>query len=110
MIFPWPAPVLNPNSIASWHKKAKAKKKYRADCYQLTKASGRKEFPAGYINLKISFYPPDGRRRDLDNCLSSIKAGIDGMAEAWGIDDSRFFYQIVKGEITKQGAVKVEIV
>ena len=38
----------------------------------------------------IDFYPPDKRKRDDDGLLSSMKAARDGIADALGIDDSRF--------------------
>ena len=43
-----------------------------------------------YENIHIVFYPPDKRHRDLDNMLASVKYGIDGIAEAWGINDRVF--------------------
>ena len=33
---------------------------------------------------------PDRRHRDLDNLLAASKPIIDGMAQALGVDDSRF--------------------
>ena len=30
------------------------------------------------------------RRRDRDNAMASLKAALDGIAEALGVDDSRF--------------------
>lgn len=105
----WPPKVLNPNSIAYWRKKAAAKKKYRAECCLLTKADGKRKFPEGPINLKISFYPPDKRKRDDDNAISAFKAGRDGVAEAWGVDDNRFKPLYVFCEPVEHGAVKIEV-
>jgi crossover junction endodeoxyribonuclease RusA len=36
----------------------------------------------------LTFCPPDHRRRDIDNLLSSSKAFIDGIFLALGVDDS----------------------
>lgn len=41
-------------------------------------------------SLHIAFHPPDLRRRDIDNLLASLKSAIDGICDAWQIDDSRF--------------------
>jgi hypothetical protein len=40
--------------------------------------------------FKISFAPPDKRRRDLHNCQAAFKAGIDALSDVVGIDDSKF--------------------
>jgi crossover junction endodeoxyribonuclease RusA len=33
---------------------------------------------------------PDKRHRDADNCLAAAKAGLDGMADALGVNDRHF--------------------
>ena len=65
----------------------------------------------GVTKFKISFAPPDKRRRDIQNCQAAFKAGIDAMSEQIGIDDSKFkihwtpeFLPMEKG-----GAVYVEV-
>lgn len=40
--------------------------------------------------VHVGLYLPNKLRRDLDNCLAPIKAGIDGMAQAIGTDSSYF--------------------
>jgi crossover junction endodeoxyribonuclease RusA len=32
----------------------------------------------------------DKRHRDADNCLAAAKAGLDGMADALGVNDRHF--------------------
>lgn len=44
----------------------------------------------GKIFVWIDFYPPDRRRRDEDNAIAAMKHGLDGVANAIGVDDSRF--------------------
>ena len=44
----------------------------------------------GDIPLSLLFLTPDNRKRDADNMLAASKALLDGMAQALGIDDSRF--------------------
>ncbi len=62
------------------------------------------------VSLEITFHPPDERRRDLDNCLASIKLGLDGIAEALGIDDRHFHpITIDWGEVVKGGRVDILI-
>lgn len=88
---PWPARTLHPNSRPHWAQLAKAKKAYREAAFWAVKASGLShEFPEGALHLWIDFYPPDRRKRDDDGLLSSMKAARDGLADALGLDDSRF--------------------
>lgn len=81
--FPWPPSVLNPNE-KSWKKKIRPKKKYRKDCAWIAKTT------SPCTEFKLTFYPPTAHRRDIDNCIAMFKSGQDGIAEAWGIDDSNF--------------------
>lgn len=59
--------------------------------------------------LKYSFCPPDNRRRDRDNLIASMKAATDGIADALGIDDSKFDCSYALGEPIKGGCVHVTI-
>src|SRR3546814_1322668 len=64
---PWPPAALKPTgSHGHWSRKSSAAKKYRADCLVLAKAARLKPVD-GPMALRIEFYPPDKRRRDLDN-------------------------------------------
>jgi crossover junction endodeoxyribonuclease RusA len=52
----------------------------------------------GPIHLDIEFMPPNKRAHDLDNCLAAMKAGLDGIADAWGVNDQRFTLTIYKAD------------
>ena len=72
-------------------------------------AKGAK-LPEGRLHLWIDFYPPDRRRRDDDGLLASMKAARDGIADALGVDDSRFVsHPWVKDEGRKGGQVVIKI-
>jgi crossover junction endodeoxyribonuclease RusA len=88
---PWPPQELSPNKRVHWGKKSKAAKAYRLQCGLMTKAA-KLIIPEieGKLYLWLTFYPPDKRRRDDDNMIASFKSGRDGIADALGIDDSRF--------------------
>ncbi|MFW1893787.1 hypothetical protein, partial [Acinetobacter geminorum] len=73
-----------------WAQKAKAAKSYRWACFALSKSANLEAPGWGKINLSIVFVPPDRRRRDIDGMLSAIKSGLDGLADALGVDDHRF--------------------
>lgn len=88
---PWPPRELSPNARVHFRAKAAKAKHYRMSAWALAKEAGIKA-PAGNggIALRFDFHPPDRRKRDLDNMLASIKAGIDGIADAMGVNDERF--------------------
>ena len=88
---PWPPKELSPNSTLHWSKKAKKKKEYRTVCWALT-LEAKLVAPPGEdkIPVEITFYPPDKRHRDADNMVASIKAGLDGLADALKVNDKRF--------------------
>lgn len=90
LILPWPSRDLHPNARVHWARRAKATKAAR----QLAWAEALKAKwvapDSARIYLQIYFYPPDKRQRDLDGLLSSIKATIDGIADAIGVDDRLF--------------------
>jgi crossover junction endodeoxyribonuclease RusA len=88
---PWPPKELSPNSTLHWSKKSKKKKEYRTACWALTLEAKLAAPPGeGKIPIEINFYPPDKRHRDADNMVASIKAGLDGVADALKVNDKRF--------------------
>ncbi len=90
---PWPTPKLSPNARVHWAQLAKEKAAYRQACFALCKDAGFAPglfHPAEELRLSLEFVPPTRAKRDLDNCLSSMKAGIDGLSDALQVDDSRF--------------------
>ena len=93
VILPWPEKVLSPNSRA--HRMVKYKAQKAAKERAITEAWAQKaacifKHVDGPIDATITFYPPDRRRRDRDNMISSLKAAQDGLAHAVGADDSRW--------------------
>jgi crossover junction endodeoxyribonuclease RusA len=106
---PWPSPALSPNARLHWAKKAAAVQKYRAACGWAAKAAGLRPIEADALRVSLTFCPPDLRRRDADNLLSSVKGGLDGLADVLGVDDSRWSLTLERGGTVKGGAVIVEI-
>lgn len=109
--FGWPPQKLNPNARAHWRIKHKAARRYRRDCWALAKASGIAAPGTDRLMVKLVFRPPTAQRRDLDNLLAAMKHGLDGLAEAIGVDDSRFALTISIGEVDPRrlGAVVVSV-
>lgn len=106
---PWPPKELNPNARIHHLAKARHAKVYREAAYWLTEWSKAKAPADGRIMLKVSFRPPDKRRRDLDNMLSSIKAGLDGIADALGVNDQRFDLSLSRCEPVPGGKIIVTL-
>lgn len=93
VVLPWPPKALSPNGRLHWAKTARAKKAYREACYYEALSQGlsaRSFSPAPKIALELAIYPPDQRLRDVDNIVASLKAGLDGVADALGLNDHRF--------------------
>ncbi len=106
---PWPSPKLNPNARIHWGKRAKASKRYKLDCGWACKAAGVRPLAIKRAAVAVTFHPPDKQRRDLDNMVASIKAGLDAVSAAVGVDDSRFELILARGEPRPGGAVIVHI-
>jgi crossover junction endodeoxyribonuclease RusA len=109
---PFPSKNLSPNARHHWSTAAKAKKAYRTRCRQLGNAAGLESAPKAFkaVLIHLTFVPPDKRRRDLDNLLASMKAGLDGVADAMGIDDSKWKLAIeMADDPVEGGRVLVEV-
>lgn len=104
---PWPSKQLSPNARQHWSAAAKAKKAFRTRCRVLAEAQalGMVKNASGDVLVALTFFPPDRRARDLDNLLASMKAGLDGLADAMGIDDSRWRLAIEKSDTTVPGGL-----
>ena len=87
----WPSRALSPNARPHWATLARAKKAARREGYIAARSAG---VLAGVssVCIQVTFIPPDARRRDLDNLVSSLKGHLDGIADAIGIDDSRWIW------------------
>jgi crossover junction endodeoxyribonuclease RusA len=112
LTLPWPPKELSPNYRGHWAPLAAAKKKYR---FAVRILALQQPIPFiqhivedAPIYLEIEFYPPDNRPRDQDNMIAAFKAGQDGLADAWKINDKRIncTYKISQ---QRGGMVKVKV-
>lgn len=93
MTLPWPPAALSPNMRGHWAKLARAKKAYRSACKaicQATPYNGGSLPPDAVLRVSMRFHPPTRRRYDWDNLTARMKSGLDGIAEALGVDDAIF--------------------
>lgn len=104
---PWPPRELSANSRKDRRATTDKRKSYReAGFYAASEAKVKVPENA---SLSIMFFPPDRRRRDLDNMLSAIKYGLDGIALASGVDDYGWSLSLERKEPIKGGAVLVQV-
>lgn len=112
---PWPPAGLNPNrkNGKHWSSTHAIKARYLADCrYLVLLAMGASGYvpPVGTLGLVITFAAPDKRRRDMDNLLASLKSGLDGVSQAFGVDDQHFEpITLKRAASVKPGKVTIEV-
>ena len=114
---PWPTRDLSPNGRLHWAAKAKAVAKARKVAYLTTREATASYWVALYgvqdhekISVRMACVPATRRRRDMDNLIASTKAYRDGIADALGINDSRFvIINELWDEYIKGGEVRVTL-
>ena len=111
---PWPPKATSPNARAHWAAVHRARSRYRADARILAIAAGARDAgkappPHAALHVTLRVYPPDRRRRDLDNIVASLKSALDGIADALGVDDSRFRLSIEMSDPVAGGRIDVEV-
>ena len=84
----WPDSRLASNARVHWRPKAAATKAARHEAWAIAKTRQLPKWPNA--RLTFTFYPPDRRRRDMQNMPHLCKAYIDGIADAMGCDDHKF--------------------
>jgi crossover junction endodeoxyribonuclease RusA len=107
---PWPTRGLAPNLTGHYMVKAKLRKSYREACAWTAKEQGvKQDWPeSGKISVHLTFFPPNRIRRDHDNLIASMKSGLDGLANAMGVNDHRF---VISSEVSDDigGMVKITV-
>jgi crossover junction endodeoxyribonuclease RusA len=108
--FDWPVSELSPNSRNRWGKIAAAKAARAMGRYTVMQWRENYHGPVipltGDLEVQYHFYPPDKRRRDLDNCHAMMKSYQDGVFETLGLDDSKIeMVEVRRCEVTPGGKV-----
>jgi crossover junction endodeoxyribonuclease RusA len=89
---PLPPRELHPNARVHWRKKSRATREYRRRAWaEAMRATPVREPRYARATCRVWFYLPDNRRRDSDNLLAWMKAGIDGLADAGIVENDRAF-------------------
>lgn len=105
---PWFDKSCSPNARVHWRKKAAEVKAQKLEAFyiaaKIKKVDHNKNIPV-HITFK-----PKRMAHDLDNCLASIKAALDGIATQIGTDDKNFRpISIDFGERTKNGEIEIKL-
>jgi crossover junction endodeoxyribonuclease RusA len=109
---PFPAKVLWPNGRpAHWAEKARAVKSARKAAWAAALAAGVKSLPVGDgYAISVTVYPKTRNAIDADNAVASLKASLDGIADALGVDDQTFDTPTISfGEPVKGGRMTLTV-
>ena len=88
LTLPWPDSRLLPNRKLHWALKATAARNARTTAWAIAYGADWSHQISACM-ARVTFYPPDKRRRDLDNLLRACKPYWDGMVDAGLlVDDS----------------------
>jgi hypothetical protein len=94
VVLPWPSVDLSPNSRNKWAMiRAKKAAKNYALTYTKSLMGPLRIVPGswlGPVTIQYTFHPAMNRARDDDNFANRMKAARDGIAEALGINDTKF--------------------
>ena len=107
IVLPWPSSSLSGHSKGHWRAHAAETKKHR----ELARNAALSDLPlvddAGDIAVMVRFIPPN-RRGDRINFPNRMKPYFDGIADALGVNDSRFVPTFIYADPEEPGRVEVE--
>jgi len=84
-----------------------AERRARVEAYKAV------EQQAGRISeqahVRVIFYPPDLRRREMTNLVAATKSYLDGIAAAAGVNRSAWSFLIQRGQVVPHGCVTIHL-
>jgi len=111
LTLPWP-----PSTNHTWRKGrgrvflSEQTKTFRKAVASIVLASRMPRPALGALEVTVTLYPPDNRRRDADNFAGKALFDALTLAGVWA-DDSQIRKQTTTwGDVVKGGCVKVEII
>lgn len=86
-----PPRTLSPNARCHWSAKSIAVKAYRRQAWAAALAATRGQAPERWAkaSVQIAAYYPTKRHPDPDNLIASLKAALDGIADAGVVANDR---------------------
>lgn len=105
---PWPPASLSGHAKGHWRARSGPTAKHREWARLATLAELPAAPVAGDIRIHIRFVPPD-RRGDRTNFANRMKAYVDGVADAMGVNDARFLPSYEFAAPEKPGRVEITV-
>jgi crossover junction endodeoxyribonuclease RusA len=107
----WPAKELSPNARVHHMVLHRFKKAAKIEAEWATKIVRPFTWGSdGPFDVHLRAYPPINRNRDADNLVASVKAHLDGIAKALGVNDSTFNAPSVEWcDVTQRGKLVIRI-
>jgi crossover junction endodeoxyribonuclease RusA len=109
IVIRYPNKKLNPNQRLHWAAKLEAKNNQKTEAFYAAKKANL-TFAIDVkkrLGLKIVFHRADARAFDIDNAFASLKAALDGISQALGINDSKFRPITLDVGNDRDGTVKI---
>ena len=93
VILPLPFCELSPNARVCWQAKSRMTKRYRKIAWaEGLSVIGRRSAPRWKTAIvQATFYLTTSHKRDRDNLIASLKAALDGLADAGIVANDRGF-------------------
>lgn len=91
----YPDKRLSQNARIHWAVRSKITKAARQEAHWTVKYEAERagvsldQLPRP-VPIQVFVFPPDRRRRDLQNVIGALKASMDGVSDALGVDDAFF--------------------
>lgn len=105
---PWPPSILSGHNTGYWFGKVDGVRKFRRWA-KLATLEVKPDVPAsGDIRIAVRFVPPN-RRGDRTNFANRCKPVFDGIADALGVNDSRFVPIYSYADPEKPGRLEIEV-
>ena len=104
----WPSNKLSPNARGHWAVKAKETKLAKNSAFWITEATMREagmSGVAGPVDVLMVFHPRTHHAFDLDNLQARMKASLDGIALALGMDDAELARKLADHYKANEGAI-----
>ena len=116
IVLPFPPATLSGHDERHKYAHTNHVKEWRAKACDIAKGGGARAFPdgkpytaTGDIHLTIRFYPPN-KRGDRTNFPNRCKPLLDGLADAWGVNDARFIPHFEFHAPEAPGRVEIEVI
>lgn len=105
---PFPPSSLSGHNTGHWRAKSGIVAKHRDWAKKATQAAKVSAPAEGDIRVSVTFIPPD-RRGDRVNFPNRMKPYFDGIADALGVNDSRFVPSYHFADPMKGGLIRIEV-